>query len=37
VFFVIVHGRRHILLFNVTYNPTAQWVIQQLREASKAA
>ncbi len=33
VFFVIHHGRRHILHFNATYNPTAQWVIQQLREA----
>ena len=33
VFFVIDHGRRHILHFNATYNPTARWVIQQLREA----
>ena len=33
VFFVIDHGRRHILHFNATYNPTAQWVVQQLREA----
>ena len=24
VFFVIDHGRRHILHFNATYNPTAQ-------------
>lgn len=32
-FFVIDHGRRHILHFNATYNPTAAWVIQQLREA----
>jgi len=31
-FFVIHHGRRHILLFAATYNPTSQWVIQQLRE-----
>ena len=33
VFFVIHHDRRHILHFNVTYHPSAQWVIQQLREA----
>ena len=33
VFFVIGHGRRRILHFNATYNPTAQWVIQQLRDA----
>ena len=33
VWFVIDHGRRKILHFNVTTNPTAQWVIQQLREA----
>ena len=32
-FFVIEHGRRHILHFNATYNPTSAWVIQQLREA----
>ncbi len=32
-FFVIDHGRRHILHFNATYHPTAAWVIQQLREA----
>lgn len=32
-FFVIEHGRRHILHFNVTYHPTSVWVIQQLREA----
>jgi transposase InsO family protein len=31
--FVIDHGRRRVLHFNVTTNPTAQWVIQQLREA----
>ena len=33
VWFVIDHGRRRIIHFNVTPNPTARWVIQQLREA----
>ncbi len=33
VWFVIDHGRRSIMNFNVTPNATAQWVIQQLREA----
>lgn len=32
-FFVIEHGRRRILHFNCTEHPTADWVIQQLREA----
>jgi putative transposase len=32
-FFVVEHGRRQILHFNVTRHPTAEWVIQQLREA----
>ena len=32
-FFVIEHGRRKILHFNVNRHPTAGWVIQQLREA----
>lgn len=32
-FFVIHHGRRRILYWNVTDHPTADWVIQQLREA----
>ena len=32
-FFVIEHRRRNILHFNVTRHPTADWVIQQLREA----
>jgi len=32
-FFVIEHGRRRILHFNVTRHPTAEWVLQQLREA----
>jgi hypothetical protein len=31
--FVIHHGRRKILHFNTTYHPTAEWVMQQLREA----
>jgi transposase InsO family protein len=31
-FFVIEHGRRKILHFNVTRHPTADWVVQQLRE-----
>ena len=33
VWFIIDHGRRWIIHFNVTTNPTAQCVIQQLREA----
>ena len=32
-FFVIAHERRKILHFNVTQHPTAEWVVQQLREA----
>jgi transposase InsO family protein len=32
-FFVIEHGRRRILHFNVTRHPKAEWVVQQLREA----
>jgi len=32
-FFVIEHGQRRILRFNVTDHPTAEWVVQQLREA----
>jgi hypothetical protein len=31
--FVIGHNRRKILHFNVTRNPNAIWVVQQLREA----
>jgi transposase InsO family protein len=31
--FVIDHGRRRILHFNVTAHPTARWVMQQLRDA----
>ena len=33
VWFAIDHARRRILHFNVTPNPTARWVLQQLREA----
>ena len=33
VWFVIGHGRRRVIHFHVTLNPTARWVIQQLREA----
>ena len=32
-FFISGHGRRRILHFNATYNPTSGWLIQQLREA----
>ena len=32
-FFVIEHGGRKILHFNVTRHPTADWIVQQLREA----
>ncbi len=32
-FLVIEHGRRRVLHFNVTRHPTADWVVQQLREA----
>ena len=32
-FFVIEHGRRRILHFNVTRHPSAEWVVQQLRQA----
>ena len=31
--FVISHDRRTILRFNVTRNPNALWIVQQLREA----
>jgi transposase InsO family protein len=33
VWLAIDHGRRGILHFNVTVNPAARWVIQQLRSA----
>ena len=32
-FFVIAHGRRRVLHFNVTTRPTSDWIVQQLREA----
>jgi putative transposase len=32
VWFVLDHGRRRVLHFNVTQHPSARWVIQQLRE-----
>jgi putative transposase len=32
VWFAIDYGRRRILHFNVTENPTSRWVVQQLRE-----
>jgi putative transposase len=32
-FFIIEHGRRGILHFNVTRHPTGVWIVQQLREA----
>jgi transposase InsO family protein len=32
-FFVIEHSRRQILHCNVTRHPSADWVVQQLREA----
>ena len=33
VWFALDHGRRRVLHFNVTANPSARWVIQQLRES----
>jgi len=33
VWFVLDHGRRRVLNFNVTAHPTSLWTIQQLREA----
>ena len=32
--FVVERGRRGILHFNVIRRPSAEWVVQQLREAS---
>jgi hypothetical protein len=32
-FFVIGHDRRKILRYNVTRNPSALWIVQQIREA----
>ena len=33
VFLVLDHDRRRIVHFNVTRHPTAEWTVQQLREA----
>ena len=33
VWFVIDHDRRRIIHFNLTFHPTSQWVILQLRES----
>jgi hypothetical protein len=33
VLFVIRHGRREVVHFNVTQHPTGAWVVQQTREA----
>ena len=33
VFFIIDHARRKIVHFNVTEHPTAEWVVQQLKNA----
>jgi putative transposase len=33
VFFVLVHGRRHLVHFNVTEHPGAAWTAQQIIEA----
>jgi len=32
-FFAIEHDRRRILHFNVTFHPTSDWIVQQLRDA----
>jgi len=37
VWFVLAHGRRQLMHFNVTANPTAPWVVQLLREAFSEA
>jgi hypothetical protein len=36
VFVVVEHATRRILHFNVTEHPTADWTLQQLREAIPA-
>jgi hypothetical protein len=33
VWFVLDHGRRRVLRFNVTAHPGSAWVMQQLRDA----
>ncbi|MCP4460717.1 MAG: transposase family protein [Cytophagales bacterium] len=32
-FFVILHDKRRLIHFSVTFHPTAEWVSQQLKEA----
>ena len=32
-FFVIAHDRRRVLHFNVTAQPTSDWIVQQLRDS----
>ena len=36
-FFIIDHYRRRIIHFNVTFNPTTQWVCDQLQKAFSSA
>jgi len=33
VLFIIEHGQRRVVHFNVTFHPTSAWVMQQLRES----
>lgn len=33
VFVILSHARRHVVHFNVTENPTAEWTAQQIAEA----
>ena len=33
VFLVLAHDRRRIIHFSVTAHPTAEWTVQQIREA----
>ncbi len=33
IWFIIDHGRRRIIHFKVTTNPSEQWLIQRLRES----
>ncbi len=36
-FLVIGHDRRRILRFNVTRNPIALWIVQQMRECGRTS